>query len=602
MDFVKFYTEIWRVPVIPIMETKKPMVTWAEYNQGAMPTAEQLDAWFKLPCKAFRKPPWGISLVLQHNLFSLDLDTKEAFDWFKRKGAYPPGACIYKSARGWHVMLRSNTIVPLTVAEHNPVLVTIDKCLYEFGLGGDNNHLSHVPDTPGRYWEQLYEEPAEVDYEAWMMEYLGWMPDVKVIRDGSKAGWEAGISCPWHAWHEREAHGKSLYCNTQSGAFICFGCGDETGQSRTGTFRELRDYAITIPGYPLPDYVTKWLADYDARGGGVLSITPLEEEDDVMGGEEEFNQEEMPPALIEGIAWPGDVGLIFGTTGIGKSSLATSGTADLVVGLPFWGMEDWEVAEPLRVLYLDCENRRGETHDSVRRAIGKENKRYWPNFKVWHLEGKFFDIMEKRYMARLEHWITKFKPHVLWEDNLGKITGRDIIKEAEMKEVVKINRYLARKYNLLIILIHHEGHVNYNKDMEIIPGHPKGGSSLIDDANFVFYIAKPTGKSDRRRVIATKGVRSRKGAVRVGDEFILQYDHETTRLRPTTALYTMPMAKHVVKELGQDEALKRLKVNQSTLNRWSHGLRQPRGEDKRRLEALSKELGYVPRLTDITGG
>ena len=49
------------------------MVQWTRY-QTVLPTEAELQAWFGIPCQAFKQPPWGIAIVLLNDLFSIDID------------------------------------------------------------------------------------------------------------------------------------------------------------------------------------------------------------------------------------------------------------------------------------------------------------------------------------------------------------------------------------------------------------------------------------------------------------------------------------------------------------------------------------------------
>ena len=40
-EYINFYTKVWHVPVIPILENKKPATKWAEY-QERQPTDDEL--------------------------------------------------------------------------------------------------------------------------------------------------------------------------------------------------------------------------------------------------------------------------------------------------------------------------------------------------------------------------------------------------------------------------------------------------------------------------------------------------------------------------------------------------------------------------------
>src|SRR3972149_131960 len=348
-DFIRFYTDVWGCPCIPIHGDykdakgksllKKPMVQWTNYNPakgGKMPTEDELKDWFDTPCRAFKQAPWGIAIVLQHDLFSIDVDTDELFTDLKERGAFPKGACIYKSARGYHIIMRSKDTVPYTVKEHDPVLIAINPAYDELGIGGDNNHLSNMPDTPSRKWLELYDEPVAINYNDWCSKYLGWTKEDPYKQ---RAGWQEEIRCPGHEWgptrDDGSEHEPSLRCNTDTGAFQCHGCPEH------GTFTKLVAKAKEV-GMPLPGYVQEWLDKFHERAtGSKLVVEPLETEKlpDLKWANTERTFDELPPGIVDGILWRGDAGIVFAPAGAGKSSVCNAAAGDAVLGREWGGLE-----------------------------------------------------------------------------------------------------------------------------------------------------------------------------------------------------------------------------------------------------------------------
>ncbi len=189
MQLVDFYAKTWDCPVIPMKEVmvkgkpeKRPMIKWSKYqDEKVRPTQEDYRSWFTPPYAGIPewaikdgspRAPWGLAIVHQHNLFSLDLDTPEVYEYLKKQGAFPRGACIWKTRKGYHVLMKSD-IVPYTIKEGQ--LKDINPLFNELGIGGENNSLSIMPDTPDRGWIELYDaEPVTVKYEKWLQQYLGW--------------------------------------------------------------------------------------------------------------------------------------------------------------------------------------------------------------------------------------------------------------------------------------------------------------------------------------------------------------------------------------------------------------------------------------------
>ena len=211
MDFINFYSKMWDVPVIPIDENKTPVLDrWTPY-QTAMPTEEELDRWFN------KQKAWGLTIICQHGLFSIDLDTEKVYQLLKQKGAFSEGTCIYKSAKGYHAIMRARGEL-YCMSEHSPQLIALDPLLDEFGINATNK-LSIMPDTPQREWLELYDAPVEVDYEAWLEKYIGWS---KRSAGKSERAGDFHIVCPLHPDSDRG--GGSMVINIELNSAHCFGC------------------------------------------------------------------------------------------------------------------------------------------------------------------------------------------------------------------------------------------------------------------------------------------------------------------------------------------------------------------------------------------
>jgi len=214
-DYIEFYTGTWGCPCIPVAITKMPSIKWAQF-QEAMPTKADYDKWFKAS--------WGIAIIMKNGLFSIDVDTDELFKKLRGDGAFPPGSCIYKSAHGYHVIMRASIQgkeFPYTVPEHNDALIAIDPDFDELGIGGVR-HLANVPDTPERLWLPgcLFEQPVVVDYEEWLESAIGWShrkPGVARSTEGDQH-----IFCPLH--DDKATGTPSLIINHERNSAHCFGC------------------------------------------------------------------------------------------------------------------------------------------------------------------------------------------------------------------------------------------------------------------------------------------------------------------------------------------------------------------------------------------
>lgn len=571
MDYIRFYMDVWQVPVIPVAENKKPLIRWSTY-QTRMPTREEIDEWF------VSRNPWGLAIVLKGGLFSVDMDTDELYKNLKEMGAFPRGSCVYKSRRGFHSIMRATGGL-FSVAEHNE---NLPNELQELGIGGDR-HLANVPDTPHRSWVVLYDEPVAVDFEPWVMKYIGEPKEMK--RSGmTRDGWMPEILCPWHELDGNQ-HTPSLHPNKKDGAFICHGCG------RTGTFTELANYSKNI-GYQLPNYIYQWVEDYkrdSSQSRGELNM----DKKLVYRADEALQLEELPEALIKGVGWRGDIIELYGAPGTGKTSLMTSGAADLATGEVFWG--DWKVAKPCRVLYIDTENPPGETRMAIQAATG-ENKRALKLVDIAELIGIGFNISNPEWQKWLNDQISRNKYDVVIGDNLGKMTGKNIIDDYEMRQVIAIIRPIVRKHNILFFLIHHTGWARFDNQGRQLPSHGKGGSSLLEDVNACFEVVK-TSKHITR--ITIKKIRSRRAAIASGDEFVHYYDPKTMRIVPAELRMVIQKVKWLVGKYGLPAVADKLGCNKSSVSRYMHGYRQPDNDIRGKLEEVIKAEGYKPQIGDV---
>lgn len=322
-DFIRFYTEVWHTPVIPILPNKKAAVKWSDF-QNRMPTKEELNHWF------VEQSPWGLAIIcgaIANNIFSIDIDDPDLFKQLKQMGAFPTGSCIYKSARGFHVIMRATDMIPFPVKEHNPQLMNVDVLFGEFGISGDRT-LSIMPDTPKREWIILFDEPVGIEYEVWLKKYPQYTRDMEKAK-----GEEITMWCPYHA-DKREGDPTatpSLFINVSKGVYQCFGC------KQKGTVEQLIRDSKRM-GFDLPELkisLTKSL----------LPILRLS--DDIKEAETQF--------IIDQLLEAGENGtmLVSGVSGIGKTTLALSIAIPLSMGLPVLG--ELAVAKAFKVLFVNFE-------------------------------------------------------------------------------------------------------------------------------------------------------------------------------------------------------------------------------------------------------
>ncbi len=588
-DFTKFYSEVWQCPVLPIGADKKPRVkSWTQY-QTTMPTEKELEGCQK---------SWGITFILKHNLFALDFDKPEAYELFKDR--LPDGACIAKTPHGYHVVLRSSNTTE-TIKGGNEQLIQclerISPLLLEVENGkkkakidilGDNS-LLHSPDSPGYKWLELHQEPATVNFVQFLSDLFGYTHRISDFKKttGQGGGVWINIYCPWCEFDGKKHDSESCSVDIAGGGFNCHGsCG------RKGKLTELVEQCQNV-GYPVRDEIMEAyqrLINLGTKPSQPKFAVPTDEQF-IFRGDEPIKVEQMSEAVVLGVMWKGDIVENYGQAGTGKSSYQTAAAGDFIAGRPLYG--DWPIPHAYKVLYLDLENPAGETRKAIQAAVDSDAGAL-KRVTIAEMIGLGFDITSDKWYTWLDKLISDNHFDVVIGDNLGKMTGRNIIDDNEMKTVV--NQYLrplVRKHNILFILVHHTGWERYDAQGKELPSHGKGGSSLFEDVNACFEIRRQSKYVTR---LTVKKVRSRQATIAVGDEFVHYYDRETMRILPVAWKEIFDKVAFLVDKLGLGVAADKLNTTKVNLSRYRHGFRQPSDEMTAMIDKLTKEEGYIHRL------
>lgn len=598
MDLIRFYSEQWQLPVLPIYANKRPSLReWNKYKER-LPTPIELDEWF------IKKTAWGITLILKNKLFCVDFDTPYGYELLKDK--FPAGSCIAKTPHGYHVLMKSSTIIPVTIRGNNPQwlsclerlnpkLVEIRKDDRKQGkidfLG--NNSLLHSPDSPGYTWLELYEEPSAVPFKEWMEDVFGYTVPLPRLTDFVKLGatttprW-VNEYCPWCEADGLTHDSPSCQVDVEGGGFKCHGsCG------RTGKLTEFVAKAQEA-GMPLKHEAEimeayKRFSTLEEKPMQRSFIIPTDEQF-VFRGDELVKIEQMAEPIVPGVMFRGDIVEDYGQAGTGKTSYQTAAAADFIAARALYGT--WEIPHAYKVFYLDLENSQGETRLAIQAAVDNDTEAL-RRVTIAEMTGLGFDITNDNWYAWLDEQLSQGYD-VAIGDNLGKMTGRNIIDDNEMKTVV--NQYLrplVRKHNILFILIHHTGWERYDAQGRQLPSHGKGGSSLFEDVNACFEIKKQSKYVSR---LTVKKIRSRQATIATGDEFVYYYDKRTMRILPVMWKAVFDKLEYLTGKLGLGVAADRLNTTNVNISRYKHGYRQPSAEMIARIDKLAKEEGFVGRF------
>lgn len=444
MDFVNFYTKMWGVPVIPIDENKVPiMASWTPY-QTAMPTEQELDEWF------VKQEAWGLAIILKHRLFSIDFDTEQVYQELKQAGAFPEGTCIYKTAKGYHAILRGSGEL-YSVSEHSKQLTAINPLFYELGINATNK-LSIMPDTPQREWLELYDEPIEVDYEAWLDKYIGWSKRI-AGRVGNN-GWEEMILCPWH-----DEETPSCHLNKKDAGFYCHGCG------KKGTLTELVEHCNRTDR-KLPSWVYERVKDFKQP-----SRPSHHKEYHLPTLQELISKAGEISNLIPNMLSRGEIMLWYGAPKTGKTMQMQALSVSSIKAEPIFGI--FHIVKPLRVIYFSYEMSAQELGKRfVILTKGEETE----NLRADRYQGAKFPDPE--FMNTIRSATGQFFPDIVIFDPLINMHSLDENRAQDMQSLFDALRKDASTKNYGIILVHHTGVEKQDEGLTSQRKRPRGSSAI----------------------------------------------------------------------------------------------------------------------------
>lgn len=428
-DFVKFYSQQWRLPVLPVRANKHPDVKeWNPYKV-VPPTLDELEQWF------VKRHPWGLTLILQNKLFAIDFDNPAGYDLLKSH--IPPGAAIAKTPHGYHIVMHSSTVVPETIKGTNRhwlyCVEQIDPRLVETLKDGTkqakidflgNNSLLHSPDSPGYSWLQLYNEPIAVPLEGWLQETFGYLVPKRRLTDYVKVGhttkarW-VNMFCPWCEFDGLRHDSPSCSVDLAGGGYKCHGsCG------RQGKLTEFVEQAQQV-GYPLSDEIMRAYRQLttlptkptaDRQSAPILEVPLMQ-----------YKPSKHAESLIEGLAETRDRIAIAASPGEGKTTKIQCLALQAALGLPVWSR--FAVPRALKVALIE-EELTGERPQQIVAHIA-ENIGIQPppeNLKLYRaqkwvgeqLVETAFEITNDEDMGQLTQALMRYNPDLIILDGWYK--------------------------------------------------------------------------------------------------------------------------------------------------------------------------------------
>jgi len=203
---------------------------------------------------------------------------------------------------------------------------------------------------------------------------------------------------------------------------------------------------------------------------------------------DDCENESDPGYLIKRLIAPGDVGVLLGQPGAGKSTLAPHLAYCVAQGRPFMGLR----VKPGRVLYVAAEDVRGlrARFKALHRQHGAASD----------LRGTSCgNLRDSGEVAKLTAAVARFKPSLVILDTLAAaFAGMDENTSADMGAVVALSRGLAAN-GCAVVLIHHPA-----KDSD---GTARGHGSLNGTLDFSVYL----GERDGQGIVRGKLMKNRSG-------------------------------------------------------------------------------------------
>lgn len=183
-----------------------------------------------------------------------------------------------------------------------------------------------------------------------------------------------------------------------------------------------------------------------------------------------------PDFLVEQIVAAGEVTVLWGAPGIGKSLCSEAFTRGVALGEPVAGLE----CRRGRVLYLDAENGEYEIHRRVRGlGLPSASVAIYDASASVHLVSDF-DAIHAVVAAE--------KPDMLVLDSLRRLTpGSEENDSGAMAEAIGSMKALAQEFKCGVLVIHHA-----RKD----GGEYRGSSAIRDQVSISWQLAR-SGDTDR---------------------------------------------------------------------------------------------------------
>jgi len=245
---------------------------------------------------------------------------------------------------------------------------------------------------------------------------------------------------------------------------------------------------------------------------------------------------EPPPIewMIPGRLARGDIGLIVGPPGSGKSWLTMDLAISGALGLPI--LNQWEIEKPIKVMYIDEENSRDEVNRRMFAIFNATVKNGARPKALLDLEARLFPyrpcqgftFREKDgYLDSLLNHVSQIEPDLIILDSLTAISGIvDENKATEIRAFFHDKLYpLRRVCESAILCVHHSNKKAYDKgdhQTSTRDGHIRGSIDYLAAVDTCLFAAVEKGEDGQVKKRSLIQIKTRRNTEPPGVTWTLQ--------------------------------------------------------------------------------
>ena len=205
------------------------------------------------------------------------------------------------------------------------------------------------------------------------------------------------------------------------------------------------------------------------------------------------------PELVNNWVRSGDLTLMVGFGGVGKSTIAANLAIALAAGVNFINNE---VSKPAPVVYLDLEMGEYEFRSRLNMLLKQYPEAAQDNFYFACLSN--FTMRNRQNLSRLKDALVSIRPKLLVVDNHASFHGGDPNRENEMMEnVILPFREIMTEFGLGVLYLMHTPWTDASR--------PRGTAAIFDAASTVVAVTKPQVSTRLLKWTKKRSVRQQAG-------------------------------------------------------------------------------------------